>query len=285
MDEEGRSKIAAALRQYRETVLQHNLTLLRVLVDGLEQQPMPRMRAPSDIHFLQLIAFNRFGSFNFPESVKTLRDLLNDDVRAELITRNSLDGVCDTPIDSSKREEWFSKIKANIAGKNIDLGCEIEVPADLVYLCTLVDGITGSGMPYHTQTEIELLTPAEESDGLDYIVVPTWNDTEDREDILSGLWEDWEIALAFQIGKGPFALCGSCAIYCRHIEDNHKKEWKWRYAMFDGDWQTDMFDSIEEFLAYYAHHDEQTEEGIRRDIPKLACKGMMPPSSAFIMET
>lgn len=41
MDEERRTKIVTALHQYRETVLQQNLALLRILVDGLEQQPRP----------------------------------------------------------------------------------------------------------------------------------------------------------------------------------------------------------------------------------------------------
>lgn len=267
MDEERRNKIAAALHQYRETVLQHNLSMLRILVDGLEQRPMPPTKPPSGAHVLRLTAFTNYGRFNVPETVKELRHLFNDDVRAELIRRNSLDGVSHTPINSAKREEWFSKIKANIS-KNISLDC------DLVELCAIVDGITGSGLPYYTEAnQIELLSPSGELDG-QYIIMPTWNDTGEREDIFLGLWEDWEIAVAFQIGTGPFALCGSCAIYCRHTEDDDNKEWKWRYGMFDGDWHSDMYNSVEEFLAFYAHHKEQTAEIVRNDIGRLSCKRM-----------
>lgn len=227
---------------------------------------------------LQGFNYFGFGHFNFPESAKEPRDLLNDDVRAELIKLNSLDGVCDTPIDSTKREEWFSKIKTNIAEKSLDCG---ELPTDfpeLKYLCSLVDGITGPGLPYYTEAnQIEFITPSVESlEGQDYLIIPTWDDAGEREDYFLGLWEDWEIAVAFRTGTGSFALCGSCAIYCRHTEDDDNKEWKWRYGMFDGGWHSDMYNSVEEFLAFYAHHKEQTEETVRKDFPRLSYERMRP---------
>lgn len=276
MDEERRNKIAAALRQYRETVLERNLAFLRILLDGLEKQLMPKTQPPSGADVLRLWTFKNYGFFSIPESVKELRDILNDDVRAYLIKWNRLDGVCDTSISSEKREEWFSKIKANIAKKNIGLD-NIEIPEDLVELCNLIDGIIGTGLPYYTEPhQIALLNPSGELRGLDYIVVPTWNEAGEREDELFEVWEDWEIAVAFQIGTGSFALCGSCAIYCRHPEDDDNKEWKWRYGMFDGDWHSDMCNSIEEFLAFYTHYNEQTEEGVRKDIPRLSYERMTP---------
>lgn len=278
MDEERRNKIAAALRQYRETVLEQNLALLHFLVNGIEQlrkDPSTEPRSRADISHLQAFNYFGFGRFSFPESIQDLRDLFNDDVRAELVKRNSLDGVCDTPIDSTKREEWFSKIKANMAAKNIDL--DTPIPKDLIELGNLIDGITGPGLPSYTEAnQIEFLTTTAELDGLDHLIIPTWNDTGEREDVFLGVWEDWEIAVAFQTGKGPFALCGSCAIYCRHTEDDDNKEWKWRYGMFDGDWHSDMYNSVEEFLAFYAHHKEQTVEMLRKRHPTLSSEGAEP---------
>lgn len=274
MDEERRSKIAAALHQYRETVSQHNLAMLRILVEGVQARPL-KTRPPSYAQELRLTTFAHRGCFGVPESVKELGDLFNDDVRAEVIKRNSLDGVCDTPINLTKREEYFAKIRANLAEKKIDLGDEFErCVAELSYLCTLVDGITGPGLPYYLEpNQIEFITPTVNNlDNLDYIIVPTWDDQGERDDIFLGVWEDWEIAAAFQTGKGSFALCGSCAIYCRNKEDDDNKEWKWRYGMFDGDWHTDMYNSVEEFLGYYAHHNEQTEERVRKDIPRMSYK-------------
>ncbi|PTB75612.1 hypothetical protein M440DRAFT_1457782, partial [Trichoderma longibrachiatum ATCC 18648] len=227
MDEERRSKIAAALQQYRQTVSQHNLAMLRIL------RP---------------------------------QDIFNDDVRAKLIRQ--LDGVCNRSVHLTRREEYFASLGAKIAEKNIDV---VEFPpADLEYLCTLVDGIDGPGLPYYTvSSQIEFITPAgaSELDGLkDSIIVPAWDDAGDRVDVLWVVWKAWEIAVAFVTGKGPFALCGSCAIYCSHKEDDANKEWKWRYGIFDGEWCSDLYNSVEEFLGFYAHHNEQTEEMVRRDV-------------------
>ncbi|KAL6906906.1 hypothetical protein GGI43DRAFT_245332 [Trichoderma evansii] len=261
MDKERRTKIAAALDQYRQTVLQHNIALLRIIVDSLEPLP-PSSR-------LSILA-DRYR-ISLPESVKEPQDLFTDDVRAELIRRNWLDGVANRP-NPTKREDYFAKIRANITGMDLHFGEEFEsVPADLYYLCTLVDGIPGPALPSYTDaTQIECITPSSDHiDDLDYIIVPGWDDTGERTDIFLGCWEDWEIAMAFQIGRGPFALCGSCAIYCRNKEDDDNKGWKWRYGMFDGDWTSDMFDTIEGFLVFCSQHGRQTEEVIRKDIGRL----------------
>jgi hypothetical protein len=249
-----------------------------MIVDGVEQRSGPSTRPPPKHNILILQAQNYygFGRLSIPESVMEPRDLLNDDVRAEFIKRNSLDGVCDTPINTTRREEWFSKIKADISQKDIAQK-NIDLDPGLEYLCTLVDGITGPGLPYYTDAnQIEFLTPTL---GLglhrrdqDYVIVPTWDDTGEREDALQFVWEDWEIAVAFYTGRGPFALCGSCAIYCRHTEDDANKEWKWRYGIFDMEWHSDMYNSVEEFLAFYAHHRVQTEEMLRKRFPSLGKK-------------
>ncbi|OTA07312.1 hypothetical protein A9Z42_0081920 [Trichoderma parareesei] len=267
MDEERRSKIATALKQYRQTVSQHNFALLRILVDYLEAQPLPP-RA----EILRLITLrDRYLCINLPESVKEPRDIFNDDVRKDITQWASLDGVCDGPFDLRRREEYFASIKAEIAEKNIDV---VEFPpVDLEYLCTLVDGITGPGLPYYSFANmIEFITPTSSSDlegPKGYIIVPAWDDEEDRVDVLSEVWEGWEIAVAFETGGGPFALCGSCAIYCSSKEDDGNKEWKWRYGIFDGGWCSDMYNSVEEFLGYYAHFKEQTEEMFRKDVVRM----------------
>ncbi|UKZ92114.1 uncharacterized protein TrAFT101_007082 [Trichoderma asperellum] len=261
MDEERRTKIAAALQQYRETVSQQNLAMLRVIVDGLEAPSLP----PSTLSLRSSILVDEYGT-NLAETVKEPRDLFNDNIRPKLL--KYLDGVVDGP-NLTKREEYFARMKAIIAEENIDFGGEFEFPPrDLAYLCTLVDGIIGPGLPdYIVSSQIEFISPT--FDGLDDLgyVVPLWDDDlGHRVDMFFGLWEDWEIAVAIQTGRGPFALCGSCAIYCRNEKDDDNKEWKWRYGMFDGDWHSDMYNTVEEFLAYYRHHNEQTEEMVRRNL-------------------
>ncbi|EGR52434.1 uncharacterized protein TRIREDRAFT_103048 [Trichoderma reesei QM6a] len=232
MDEERRSKIAIALQQYRQTVSQHNFALLRIL------QP---------------------------------RDIFNDDVRNDIIQWAGLDGVSNGPINLRLREEYFASVRAEIAEKNIDV---VEFPpADLECLCTLVDGITGPGLPYYCFANmIEFITPTGDSGvgGLKgSVIFPAWNDAGDRVDALSEVWETWEIAVAFVTGGGPFDLCGSCAIYCSSKEDDGNKEWKWRYGIFDGGWGSDIYNSVEEFLGFYAHFEEQTEEMFRKDVVRM----------------
>jgi hypothetical protein len=46
-------------------------------------------------------------------------------------------------------------------------------------------------------------------------------------------------------------------------------KWKWRYGVHDEDWCSDVYDIVEEFLGFYAHFKEQTEEGVRKDIISL----------------
>jgi hypothetical protein len=214
---------------------------------------------------------DRYLCINLPESVKQPRDIFNDDVRNDIIQWAGLDGVSNGPINLRLREEYFASVRAEIAEKNIDV---VEFPpADLECLCTLVDGITGPGLPYYCFANmIEFITPTGDSGvgGLKgSVIFPAWNDAGDRVDALSEVWETWEIAVAFVTGGGPFDLCGSCAIYCSSKEDDGNKEWKWRYGIFDGGWGSDIYNSVEEFLGFYAHFEEQTEEMFRKDVVRM----------------
>lgn len=65
-------------------------------------------------------------------------------------------------------------------------------------------------------------------------------------------------------GDAPFPG-GGFVVYCKQetIEGRLIRPWKWRYGLCDGDWGSELYDTLEEFLAYYAHHSEQTEEDAR----------------------
>jgi hypothetical protein len=93
MDEERRTKIATALHQYRETVSQHSFFLLHILVEGLEAQPPPPSCSASIAQRLRMQEIHRFLQGAVPESVKSLQDLLDDNIRAELIRRVWLNGI------------------------------------------------------------------------------------------------------------------------------------------------------------------------------------------------
>jgi hypothetical protein len=272
MDEERRTKIAAALHQYRETVSQHSFFLLRTLVEGMEEEPLPPGVSASVAETLRVRELHRYLRSALPESVKSLRDLLNDDVRAELIRRAGLDGVSHRPVNLKLREEYFAGIQTRIAEKNVEVA-EFP-PADLEYLCTLVSGITGPGLgSYHTGQQIAFVSSIEDEDlkyMLENVTVPIRDNEGGGYNELSGIWEDWEIAIAFKIGGGPFSWCGSYALYCCN-KDN--QQWKWRYSVHDEDWCSDVYNSVEEFLSFYAHFKKQTEERVRKDIRPL--KGIL----------
>jgi hypothetical protein len=272
MDEQRRTNITTALHEYRETVSQHNFFLLRILVEDMEEEPLPPHVSASIAEKVHVRQFGRYLQCTVPESVKSPRDLLSDDVRAELIRRARLDGVSQRLVNLKQREEYFAGIQKRIAEKNVKVA-EFP-PADLEYLCTLFSGITGPGLPYVRRAQQFSFVSPIEDEKLEYmlekVTVPIRDSEGGEYNELSDIWEDWEIAVAFKIGGGPRSWGGSYALYCRN-EDN--EQWKWRYGVHDEDWRSDVYNSVEDFLSFYAHFRETTEEQVRRDIRPL--KGLL----------
>jgi hypothetical protein len=180
MDKERRTKIATALHQYRETVSQHSFFLLHILVEDLEAQPPPPKCSASVAQRLRIQEIHQFLQGAVPESVKSPRDLLNDNVRAELIRRASLDGVCHYSVNLKQREEYFAAVQTRIAEMNVKVA-EFP-PANLEYLCTLVSGITGPGLPYNRESQqIAFVSPIEEyglKEMAEAVTVPIRDDEE-----------------------------------------------------------------------------------------------------------
>ncbi|CZR50145.1 uncharacterized protein PAC_00017 [Phialocephala subalpina] len=280
MDQERQTKVASALQQYRETVSQHNIMLIRAVVRGVETQPVPPSWSEKDAQQLRMQEFCRVLQVNIPESVTARQILHDDDVLAELIQRYDLDGVvAPNPDNLEQREEFFANIRKHIP-ETVDLA-EFP-PADLAYLCTLVSGITGPGISYHRYSQqFDFISPIKDAQQLEKtlegVVVPIRSDysvwplppsepgvTYNQ---LTDIWEDWEIAVVFNLGRGP-RVGGGYALYCRR-EAANDEAFKWRYGVQDEEWYSDVYDSIEEFLGFYAHFNEQTEQEIAGDIRPL----------------
>jgi hypothetical protein len=268
MDFERRISIASALSRYRETVSQHSFFLLRALVESMEAQPLPPRFTESVAQTLHMKEFRRYLQGAVPASVQSPRDLLADDVRAEMIRLGGLDGVSHRPVDVEQRQESFAAVGARIAEKNVHVA-EFP-PADLEYLCTLVSAITGSGLPYNREAQqFAFVSSVEEQklqDMLENVTVPIRDEGGEAYNELTYVWEDWEIAVAFRIGGGPRSWGGSYALYCRN---DGNEQWKWRYGLHDEEWCSDIYDSVEEFLGFYAHFREQTEEDVKSGIRSL----------------
>ncbi|KAK5114079.1 hypothetical protein LTR85_010385 [Meristemomyces frigidus] len=274
MNEGRKPKIATALHQYRETVAQHNILRLRILADGMEAQSGPPHWSPGLAEKCRIEAFDRFYlMLPLPESVIAVRDLFNDDVRAELTRSRELDGVCHKPVDAEARAGCFAALRTRIVEMNVDAAALAEFPpADLECLFTLVDSISGSGLPYYRQRQqLECEVPLR----LDMSSDVALDARESNE--LSWVWDEWEIAVAVQIGaqSDDGFNGGGLALFCGNEDDPYHGQWKWRYGIRDCEESvSDVYDSVEDFLAFYAHFREQTEEQITKDIRYL--NGMYP---------
>ncbi|KAF5577583.1 hypothetical protein FPCIR_12027 [Fusarium pseudocircinatum] len=267
MNQERREQIGAALRRYRETVLEHNLFLLRTLVEKVEAQPTPLNCTEPAAQSLRMQAIQEL--IGVPESIEAPRDVLDDSAISSLISSASLEGVNDGSVDLSLRQEYFAGVQASIEERGVEIA-EFP-PSDFKYLCTLISGITGPGLPFQRETcQFDFITPLRPGKMkamMEAVYVSARNDTgEGEHNQLTWLWEDWEIAVAFKIGGGPRGWGGSYALYCRN---EGKKQWKWRYGVHDEEWYSDVYDNVEEFLGFYAHFNEQTEDDLKGDISSL----------------
>jgi hypothetical protein len=234
-------------------------------VEAVEALPPPPNCSESLVQSLRLQTLDDELRISVSLLVNSPRDLLSDDaVRDEVVRRAGLDGVVCTEIDLEGREAYFAAVRARIAELNVGVVAEFP-PADMAYLCTLVDSIIGPGWGVHRLSQqIEFISSPRTAGLAESVGVVPRDDG--NEELDENAWielmdwvEDWEIAVACKIGHAPF-LGGCYALYCRN-EDN--QQWKWRYGLNDGDWCSDIYGSVEEFLVYYAHFREQTEEEVR----------------------
>lgn len=132
----------------------------------------------------------------------------------------------DDPVGPSLRREYFAGPKAKIEERGVEVA-EFP-PADLEYLCTLVSGITGPGLPFHREaSQFNFITPLrcrKMKDMMDAVGVPVRNDAgEGEHNQLTWLWEEWEIAISFKIGGSPRGWGGSYALYCKN---EGRDQWK-----------------------------------------------------------
>lgn len=258
-----RTSIATALQEYQEVVTQHNMAMLRILVDGMATQEDDSI-LDEEIEDLRLLPFtDEYLGDDLPDSVQVVQDLLGDAVFAELTTGYSLNGLSNRPVDMQKRNRWFSDVRHSIQQKAPSVS---NFPADdLVYLCSLVNGITGSGLPYyHSVKQIEFLSDPDPK----VRKVLTHNELSAFEP----LWRDWDITIACRLGTGLRGFSGGVTLYCR--KESASLDWQWRYGIYDEGWCSDVYNTIEEFLTWYAHYHEQTAEEVADDIRPLDPSGL-----------
>ncbi|KAH7409725.1 hypothetical protein BKA64DRAFT_665687 [Cadophora sp. MPI-SDFR-AT-0126] len=264
MDEARRAGIQNALQKYRDAVSQHNSTLLQSLVNMMEEEDLPPKVSEKIANQLHVRELARYLQCTIPDSVKSPRDILEESLQVELTRLCNLDGVSSRPINADLRREYFDGIKACIAEKNVEV--TQFPPADLEHLCTLVSGVTGPGIPNERKAQqiafVSVIENEDLEDMINSVHVPSRRDAGGEDDPWMELWPEWEIAVAFQIGGGPHEWCGSYALYCRNGDQG---QWGWRYGLHDNDWCSDVYGSVEDFLAFYSHYRETSEEWVRKN--------------------
>ncbi|CZT21377.1 uncharacterized protein RCC_07240 [Ramularia collo-cygni] len=283
LDDQRRESIASASQNYRDVVLEQNLEALRYLVvaaegeaEGLRKDDLP----DEEIRDACLRLFSeQYGLISPDAGVATPASSLDDSVLPNTIKRCSLDGIDHGAVDVQKREAWFDAVHTAIASLHVQPDDQdphnavaehfrpLCLPADFQYLATLVRGVCGPGLPHYRETSqfSFIVDPEEAINDLEFygtrnrVVVPARGRDVLAEAFhaLDMVWEDWQIAVGVKPGDGPRGWDGPWILYCRRIGDEGSL-WGWRYGIREEiDYESELFDTIEDFLGFYACYNEQ----------------------------
>jgi hypothetical protein len=249
LDETRRESIRVALESYKHTVLEHNLSNLQIVVDGIESRSQARR---DNMHMLAEYVLDE----NMNGIATSPRGLLDPAVRTELVEKCDLDGIYHLPEDFPQdRKAWYAKVRGLLEERDATAGAF--PPPDLEYLCTLVDGICGPGLPQHVfLQQYNMLDIGESSRPFD-------DDTVYIGEALPADWclEHGDIELCVKIGRNEMhGWGGSYLLWCRQSADD---PWQWRYAAHADEEASDVYDTLEEYLAFYAHFNEDDEDDIQ----------------------
>jgi hypothetical protein len=116
LDDARKLSINRALQHFRATVLQHNLVILRILIEDDEKQIEPGLEDyfdNKDIRENRLAVFRRDYYIPIKSLSRPLylpQDLLADDLRAELIALSSLDSVDSDSVNEADNAQWITEI-------------------------------------------------------------------------------------------------------------------------------------------------------------------------------
>lgn len=278
LSEERKSSIRNAVQRYRERVLQQNMSELERVIEDIESKP-PRGppyppyqgqplncsedEAPQKrIEYLQ----STYGIQLDPEdpTVRTVSDFLSEDRRENLIRTNRLDGVSPGEVNAT-RNAWIQDVEERMATAERARVRPNALPADLKYLMTLVRGLSRPGLPQERESRhcLWLSDLDEDEDENNYvesggapagwIAVPATQEEADNGELgdLPEEWCSYIVAMAVGIGGYNFAA------YCREETDESDDGWRWRFGWNEIESQSNLYDTIEEFLDYNAEVSEE----------------------------
>lgn len=273
LSHERKGSIERALQKYRERVLELNMHALEIAIQCLEQQQQQlSLEELSTEERLEELEECEGIWLDPPDpTITSIRDFLSEDRRENLIRTCRLDGTTHGEVDLVARNEWIENTERKISTiESID--DEIRpngLPADLKYLITLVRGLCGPGLPryrfYGELYQLKFLSDLDDMVGEDErktdsgVVVAPNTAEEDLRGKIPDILEDWgptncQVGLVVCIGDGGFA------VYCK--DRDASDGYSWRYGLKDPKdvFESDLFETIEEFLEFYAEFNKQSEE-------------------------
>ncbi|KAK4506059.1 hypothetical protein PRZ48_004024 [Zasmidium cellare] len=272
LSQERKSGIENALQKYRSRVLELNLHALEIAIQDIEQQDLSPEERLSEV-------FDGYGIRLDPEdpTITAPRDFLSEDRRENLIRTNRLDGTTHGDVDLAGRNAWIENTERKIAAAE-RVADEVRpegLPADLKYLMTLVRGLCGPGLPqyrfYGELNQLKFLSSLDDADEDDederktdsgWVALPNTSEEVRSGQAKDGIFEDWgegdttwRVAVAVCVGDGGFA------VYCKDNDGDDEKNC-WRYGLSDPKdvFMSELYDTIEEFLEFYAEFNKQSEE-------------------------
>lgn len=179
-----------------------------------------------------------------------------------------LDGILHGQVDIKARKAWIEKTEERARTAERAKVHPDGLPAELKYLMTLVRGICGNGLPQYRYfgelRQMKFLTDVDGEEDEDelpmdsgFVSVPR-TDEEKKQGLLGDFREEWDdhvVALAVHIGNGGFTA------YCRKPEDTDDADtWRWRYGLWSPEADFAVYDTVEEFLEFYADFNKEGEE-------------------------
>ncbi|KAK4611796.1 hypothetical protein CLAFUR4_13045 [Fulvia fulva] len=275
--QEQSTAIEDALRKYRNRVLEINMAKLETAISDIETREIKTMefwpKTPKlDPEELPQRRVERLeGDYGVrlehPQdpSITSIRDFLSEDRRGNLVRSCRLDGVVHGEVDIEALEAWIEKTEEQIrTAERTEIHLD-GLPAELKYLMTLIRGICGNGLPAYRYSgqlrQMKFITDieGEETEGEEprnsgFVTVPRTDEemSEGHLGDIQGSWDDHVVALAAGIGNGGFA------VYCRKQEDaDGAIGWRWKYGLWDPEFKTALYDTVEEFLEFYADFDKE----------------------------
>lgn len=259
-----RAEVLAALDMYRSHIKSQNRRNVELYVSYVEAcSPDPDFGTEEEIQESRMeFLEERVGISGLAEmGITSPAEVLAQwDTVAHLA---SLDGTHGrNEASPGHLDAYVSAIEKGLREKSReDVRETITFPDELRIVAEEVDGLSGPGFPMFMQHQLTFWSLGEPLRPDDLAVrVKTPEELEGETGLNHWTPQGWTLAGGWNSGDGQDASC--CVVYCRRPGED---VWKWRYVVNRWEMGMEVFDSMSEFLAWYAHFREESLERLAAD--------------------